>query len=277
VHNFESAIRLADNAHGFGSKVSKPLARNPESLKYLRMMQVAKDLKEDGLETAGFSDSFFKGKLAESWSKLEGVLPERLVEGGAKLTELLTPKEARFISGRLMDSDPLTRVRQDGGVEVVFPTGKNPMQEFGVVNETRQQNKMVEDLDPRSENGASDLVEVSYMPLTQDSQSDFMQKLSDIFLSDSKFKGFNDTENRCRALSQSSLSVLNNEEGAESPESWLKNMAEEPVLTDSKLRQRYRQIVASDAGAVDKVATLRSVLQQHRVDNFSQFCSQTSW
>lgn len=277
VHNFESAIRLADNAHGFASKVSKPLAKNPEALKYLRMMQVAKDLKKDGLNTGGFSDDFFKQKLSESWSKLEGVLPERLLKGGEKLTELLTPVEAKFISGRLMDSDPFTHVRQDGGVQVVFPTGQSPMQEFGVANESGQQNKMVADLDPRAKIGSSDMVEVSYMPVAQETQSDFMQKLSEIFLGDNKFRSFNQTENGCRSLSESSSAVLSGAENAPSPQNWLQRAASEPAFQNPRLRAAYNRIAQSDSSPLEKVSALRAAIQQHRLTNFERFCGDAVW
>jgi hypothetical protein len=277
VHNFESAVRLADNAHGFSSKVSKPLAKNPESLKYLRMMQVAGNLKKEGLETGSFSDSFFKEKLGESWAKLDGVLPERLLKGGEKLTELLTPSEADFISGRLMDSDPSTRLLKDGGVEVLFPTGKSPMRQFGVATETRQQVKMVEDLDPRSKDGTSGMLEVSYMPITQDSQSDFMQKLTAIFFDDPDFRTFNQTENSCRDLSESSASILNKSENSPSPESWLQDLSGNPVLSDSKLRRSYDRISKSGATPLERVAAFRTALQQHRKGNFLRFCEKTEW
>lgn len=277
VHNFESAIRLADNAHGFSSKVSKPLAKNPESLKFLRMMQVAKDLEKDGLETGGFTDSFFKEKLGESWSKLGGVLPERLLRGGEKLTELLSPVEAKFISGRLMDADPLTQVRADGGVHVVFPSGQNPMREFGVADEPSQQSKMLADIDPRAEDGASSMVEVSYLPLTENSQSDFMQELGKIFLDDESFKAFNRIENSARVVAGTSSQVLQGTGRAPAPDEWLSKLASDPILEDPKLRRAYDALSASDADPLDKVAAFRATLQRHRTENFARYCRSVNW
>lgn len=277
VHNFESAIRLSDNSHGFSSKVSKPLAKNPESLKFLRMMQVSKDLQKDGLETAEFSDSFFKDKLGESWRKLEDVLPERLVKGGEKLTELLSPAEAKFISGRLMDSDPITTVRSDGGVNVVFPTGANPIEEFGVANEKGQRGKMLADIDPRAKSGESEIVEVSYLPLTDASQSDFMQRLGEIFLEDKTFQAFNQTENLGRAAAETSGSILSGAQDAPQPNQWLKSLADTALLDDPKLEQAYARISESEASPMEKVAELRVLIQHHRAENFSQFCRETTW
>lgn len=277
VHNFESAIRLADNAHGFSSKVSKPLAKNPEALKYLRMMQVAKDLKKDGLETGVFGDDFFKQKLGESWSKLDGVLPERLVKGGEKLTNFLTPIEAKFISGRLMESDPVTNIKKDGGVEVVFPTGQSPMQEFGVADEAGQQEKMLADLDPRSGSGNGGMVEVSYMPITQETQSEFMQQLGKIFLEDASFKNFNQTENNCRVLSEASGPVAAGAENTPSPESFFKSIGTDPVMKDPVLRQTYDRLAKGEGSARDKVTAFKAALQQRRADNFADFCKQTKW
>lgn len=277
VHNFESAVRLADNAHGFSSKVSKPLAKNPESLKFLRMMQVAKDLEKDGLETGGFTESFFKGKLGKSWSKLEGVLPDRLLKGGEKLTALLSAGEAKFISGRLMDADPLTQVRADGGVQVMFPTGQHPLDEFGSTSEPTQRNKMLSDIDPRTGSDESTMVEVSYLPLEESSQSEFMQQLGQLFLADESFKAFNRTENSARAAAEISKRVLEGSDNAPAPEEWLSGLSSHPLLKDPALRRAYDAVSTRDADPLDKVSLFRDALQQRRTENFAGYCRNVNW
>lgn len=279
VHNFESVIRLADNSHAFSSKVSKPLTRNPEAFRYIRMMQVSDQLQKEGLSVGEFGPDFFKSGLNNSWERLDDSVPLRLREAGKALSQTMTPAEGAFLSKRLADADPVTSIEPDGRIQAFFPQGDNPIDQFGMATESKQIQGMLRDLDPGGQSGAQPtLVEMSSFELNPEAHSEFMKGLGAVFQKDPLFAAFNGKENSLKALHSYTSEVLTGSEDRPSAGEWMRSLAGDPaVLSAPELRALHTRLEQQPGDAEAKLRVFDKALQESRGQNFAAYCASASW